>query len=171
MWRVLTVVCAWVFVCLVSGAMFFLVVMFSVCTCFSCVRVCVCQCRCVRRHPQSHTPNSSSSISTNTHTRSPPHQHVMACHVISCHVTCSAGPTHTDTPHNTTEHLIGRSVCEGFLSCLWKSLFLFHCLCPLYRGVLHPGVPVMWHGPHYRDLSPTAGSCKGRSPKVTSYLG
>ena len=29
------------------------------------------------------------------------------------------------------------------------------CRGTLHRGVLHPGVPVMWHT-HIRDLSPTA---------------
>ena len=37
----------------------------------------------------------------------------------------------------------------------------------LHRGVLHPGVPVMWYG-HIRDLFPTADGCKGsRLPNVT----
>ena len=37
----------------------------------------------------------------------------------------------------------------------------------LHRGVLHPGVPVMWYG-HIRDLSPTAEGCMGgRLPNVT----
>ena len=39
------------------------------------------------------------------------------------------------------------------------------CRGTLHRGVLHPGVPVMWYG-HIRDLSPTAESCKG-GRKVT----
>ena len=40
-----------------------------------------------------------------------------------------------------------------------------------YVGVLHLGVPVLWHT-HIRDLSPTAESCKGgRNAKVTSCLG
>ena len=30
-----------------------------------------------------------------------------------------------------------------------------HCRGTLYRGVLHPGVPVMWYA-YIRDLSPTA---------------
>ena len=34
-------------------------------------------------------------------------------------------------------------------------------------GVLHPGVPVMWHG-HIRDLFPTVEGCMGsRLPNVT----
>ena len=41
------------------------------------------------------------------------------------------------------------------------------CRGTLHRGVLHPGVPVMWYG-HIKDLSSTAESCKeGRFPKVT----
>ena len=46
MWKVLTVVCVWVFVCVGVRLLgewynvFSRVVMFSVCTCFSCVRVC-----------------------------------------------------------------------------------------------------------------------------------
>ena len=41
------------------------------------------------------------------------------------------------------------------------------CGGTLHRGVLHPGVPVMWYG-HIRDLSPTAEGCMGgRLPNVT----
>ena len=41
------------------------------------------------------------------------------------------------------------------------------CRGTLQRGVLHPGVPVMWYA-HIRDLFPTAESCKGgRFPNVT----
>ena len=52
--------------------------------------------------------------------------------VMSYHVTSHAlqgQHTHRHTPHHHTQHLIGRSVCDGFLSCVWRSLFLFHCLC------------------------------------------
>ena len=34
------------------------------------------------------------------------------------------------------------------------------CCGTLHRGVLHPGVPVMWYG-HISDLSPTAEGCMG----------
>ena len=126
MWRVLTVVCVWVFVCVGVRLLGEWYNVFFSCRDVFGVYVFF-LCRCVHQHPQSHTPNSISSISTNTHTRSPPHQ----CHVISCHVTCSAGSTHTPTHHHHhhTQHLIGRNVCDGFFSCVWKSLFLFHCLC------------------------------------------
>ena len=41
------------------------------------------------------------------------------------------------------------------------------CGGTLHRGVLHPGVPVMWKV-HIRDLFPTAEGCKGsRLPIVT----
>ena len=41
------------------------------------------------------------------------------------------------------------------------------CRETLHRGVLHPGVHVMWHG-HIRDLFPTAEGCKvSRLPNVT----
>ena len=40
------------------------------------------------------------------------------------------------------------------------------CGGSLHRGVLHPGVPVMWYG-HIRDLFPTTESCMGsRMPNV-----
>ena len=41
------------------------------------------------------------------------------------------------------------------------------CGGTLHRGVLHPGVPVMWYA-HIRDLSPTALAVRGgRVPNVT----
>ena len=41
------------------------------------------------------------------------------------------------------------------------------CRGTLHRGVLHPGVPVVWYG-HIRDLFPTAEGCKeSRFPNVT----
>ena len=41
------------------------------------------------------------------------------------------------------------------------------CGRTLHRGVLHPGVPVMWYG-HIRDLFPTAEGCmESRLPNVT----
>ena len=133
--RVLTVVCVWVFVCVGVRLLgewchvFSCVVLFSVCTCFSCVRVC--QCRCVHQHPRSH----SSSISTNTHTRSPHQYHFsMSWRVMSYHVTSHAlQGQHTPT-HSTPPHLTGRSVCEGFLSCVWpmfggeSCVYVFVCM-------------------------------------------
>ena len=95
--------------------------MFFLCTCVS-VSMCT---------PNSTTPYNQFQLQHQPQyphlkpTTPMPLQYVMACHVISCHVTS----TNTDTLHTTTQHLVVRDVCEGFLSCVWKSLFLFYCLC------------------------------------------
>ena len=124
MWRVLTVVCVWVFVCVGVRLLgewynvFSRVVMFSVCTCFSCVRVCT------PTHTILHTQFQLQ------HQHQYPHQKPttpVSCHIMSRHMLCRVN-THRHTPHHHTQHLIGRSVCDGFLSCVWMSLFLFHCL-------------------------------------------
>ena len=49
-----------------------------------------------------------------------------------------------------------------FVTSTIRAIYLpcVQCRGALHRGVLHPGVPVMWYG-HIRDLSPTAEAVRG----------
>ena len=56
-------------------------------------------------------------------------------------------------------HAVSLEIMQIVTSTIRK--FTLPCVqCTLHRGVLHPGVPVMWYG-HIRDLFPTAEGCMG----------